>query len=571
MNKYYIKVLIAVTIIFNVVGLCFPVLRNDDPMLYANIAKNMLLNGDWINLMQPLGSDWLDKPHLPFWITALSFKILGINSFAYDFPAFIFNLIGTYYTFLLGKYLYNKQVGFLASLIYLSSFHLILSSTVDVRAEAYLMGMITPACYYWLLFFKDISINFRYLLKGALFTACGVMTKGIFVFITISSGILSVIMYKLIINKQFNDDKGWGLINSKLILKVFLAICLSIILIIPEILALYVQFDLHPEKVIYHNTNVSGVKWFLWDSQLGRFFNTGPITRYSSGIGHYFYFIHTYLWAFLPWSMVFVFATYKIVNQWKNIEQSEKYNYVFLLGSFCITFILFSLTSFQLDYYTNIIMPFAAIICASWIYKIRVDYPSVRHPVFYFQIYLAVLLCVLPIIGGYYVLDGNSRLIVVSTGGGVLILFGLFSHLEVLNKAVLYPVLAINYVFLFLMLIYGLVYANYDFGYKIAQYLNEDKKVNYVVDFELHSLTLQFYTTKNYIFKSDVSRLAEFSKPFYLVSNLAHGEAVQRILGNKCVIQKYFTGTTIDRVISGIFNKKTLEDSQKNYIVLLCN
>ena len=373
-NKYYIKVLIVATIMFNAIGLCFPVLRNDDPMLYANIAKNIVLSGDWINLMQPLGSDWLDKPHLPFWITALSFKILGINSFAYNCPAFVFNLIGAYYTFLLGKYLYNKKVGLLSVLMYLSSFHLLLSSTVDVRAEVYLMGMIVPACYYWLLFFRNVSINFRYLLYGAIFTACGVMTKGLFVFIPIGSGILSVIVYQLIIgNKQINDDAGWGFINSKLIIKVILAICLPLILITPEILALYIQFDLHPEKIVYDTTKVSGVKWFLWDSQLGRFFNTGPITRESSGIGHYFYFFHTYLWAFLPWSIIFGFATYKLISQWKNAEQSEKYDNVFLLGSFFITFILFSLTSFQLDYYTNVVMPFAVIICASWIYKMMVN------------------------------------------------------------------------------------------------------------------------------------------------------------------------------------------------------
>jgi 4-amino-4-deoxy-L-arabinose transferase-like glycosyltransferase len=39
----------------------------------------MAEHNDFVNLYN--NTDWLDKPHFPFWITATSLKILGVNSF----------------------------------------------------------------------------------------------------------------------------------------------------------------------------------------------------------------------------------------------------------------------------------------------------------------------------------------------------------------------------------------------------------------------------------------------------------------------------------------------------------
>jgi hypothetical protein len=82
-------------------------------------------------------------------------------------------------------------------------------------------------------------------------------------------------------------------------------VLLTVIFTIPEIYALYIQFDLHPEKVVFNKQHVSGIKWFLWDSQFGRFTNDGPITRKQ---GDVFFFIHTLLWAFAPWCLLFYYA-----------------------------------------------------------------------------------------------------------------------------------------------------------------------------------------------------------------------------------------------------------------------
>jgi len=76
-----------------VLGIHFSGLFNDifiaDSALYAVIAKTMAETNNYLELYVD-GRDWLDKPHFPFWVTALSFELLGVNGFAYKLPAFLF-------------------------------------------------------------------------------------------------------------------------------------------------------------------------------------------------------------------------------------------------------------------------------------------------------------------------------------------------------------------------------------------------------------------------------------------------------------------------------------------------
>jgi 4-amino-4-deoxy-L-arabinose transferase-like glycosyltransferase len=144
-------------IVVNASGLLLPILEPDGA-LYATLAKNMVLSGDYINLMVD-NKDWLDKPHFPFWITAFSFKLFGINSFAYKLPALLFWLAGAWYTYAFAKKLSNPQTAQWAVLIYLSIEHLIISNN-DVRAEPYLTGLMIGAAYYYYLAYQSNKIKY---------------------------------------------------------------------------------------------------------------------------------------------------------------------------------------------------------------------------------------------------------------------------------------------------------------------------------------------------------------------------------------------------------------------------
>ncbi|MFN7094398.1 MAG: ArnT family glycosyltransferase, partial [Burkholderiales bacterium] len=502
-----------------------------------------------------------DKPHFPFWLTAMSFKMWGITSFAYILPGFLFYLLGVYYTYRLAKHLYNPEVGLLACLISLSSFHLLLSS-IDVRAEAYLVGQIMPACYYWYLYHERPGITVKYLILGALFTALAMMTKGVFVLVPITSGLIGMWIY----TRQ---------LNNLVRLKWLLALLLSFIFIAPELIALYLQFDAHPEKIVFGTTRVSGLRWFFWDSQFGRFFNSGPITANHVSTFHYLFFVHTFLWAFLPWSIIFIAAGYNTFNLFRAKTEStflpqHQYRQIYLWASFLPTFILFSATSFQLDHYTNILMPFAALICSTWFYHQRVNYAKRSHPLFYFQIWFALLLTVTVIVLSLLVFGSQWLGLIVAIGLGMILLFIIFTHRDDLTKAILYPVLAICLTFVFIMLVNGEVYAKYDAGYQIAKLLNQ-RPALLVVDYKVNSLTLEFHSKDKYERLTTPEQLKQLPRPYYLIINNSELPAINKELPGSIKVLAHVHGTTVDKVMVHLLAKPRLKADLIDYAVVVVN
>lgn len=342
----WLYLLIGVAVLVNFSGLFVPVI-GPDGTLYACIAKTMAQRNDFVNLYA-YGQDWLDKPHFPFWITALSFKLFGISTWAYKLPGILLMLIGALYTYLFGKALYNKQIGLWATLILLTAQHIVLSNN-DVRAEPYLTGLIIASVYH--LYQSHSKNSYLQLLWGCVFAACAIMTKGVFAIIPIGGAIAG----------HFIITRQWKQLFS---LRWLIGIVLTLIFILLELYCLYQQFDLHPEKLVFDKHHVSGVRFFFWDSQFGRFFNTGPI----KGHGDPTFFIHTTLWAFLPWSLLLFAAVYQFIK--KGIKNVQAVEWFCISGSL-LTFLLFSASKFQLPHYLNIVYPFFAILTAQYLYNVR--------------------------------------------------------------------------------------------------------------------------------------------------------------------------------------------------------
>ncbi|HEY8897202.1 MAG TPA: glycosyltransferase family 39 protein [Niastella sp.] len=358
--------LTIIGILVNASGLLLPILEPDGA-LYATIARNMALSGDYVNLKVE-GLDWLDKPHFPFWITAFSFKLFGINSFAYKFPGLLFWLAGAYYTYAFARKLYNKQTAQWAVLIYLSIEHLILSNN-DVRAEPYLTGLMIGATYYYYLAYR--GNKWKHYIAGALLLAFAVMTKGIF----IAGMVMAGFVIEWIIKKQWRQFLNY---------RWWLSITLVLLFIMPELMSLYLQFDKHPEKLVFGQHHVSGIRFFFWDSQFGRFFNTGPI----KGTGDKLFYVHTLLWAFLPWSVIL----FVLVGSYlKNYKTAFLTTNNFICSGIAVTgFLVFSLSRFQLPHYLNILYPFFAIMVANRLHNLKSN--GLLKAIIYSQNILYVLL-----------------------------------------------------------------------------------------------------------------------------------------------------------------------------------
>jgi 4-amino-4-deoxy-L-arabinose transferase-like glycosyltransferase len=305
------------------------------------------------------------------------------------------------------------------------------------------------ASYYWLRF--DAQARLKYLLLGALFSALAVMTKGVFTLITITSGLVCMWLYRR------HWQKLWSL-------KWWFALALSMLFTAPELYALYLQFDTHPEKIVFGQTHVSGIKFFLWDSQFGRFFNTGPIKNTN---GHPLYFVLVFLWAFLPWVAVFFAAIISGVRKFTSRSEAEKSSFVFLCGAFFTTFGLFSATSFQLDHYTVILFPFAAILCGKFLTD-WFSYASSGRAIYWIQMGFTLVLASLAVVLSIRI---NSLPLLAFVAVAMLAFAAYGYATRGLGKfaAVAYPLLAMNILYGFLALMTALTFTRYDVAYHAAK------------------------------------------------------------------------------------------------------
>lgn len=364
-------ILLGLSVFVNFSGL-FNVVMDPDATRYASIAKTMVLRNNFLELYSD-GTDWLDKPHFPFWLTALSFKIFGFHSWSYKLPGVLLLLLGAFYVWLFAKELYNKTIALTAVLIFLTAQHIILSNN-DVRAEPFLTGLIIAAVFHYYKTFH--SKKLWHLLAASAFTACAIMTKGIFVLVPIGSAIAGHLLF----------TKDWkNLFHYRwLLAAVFIGI-----FILPELYALYYQFDLHAEKIVFGRTHVSGLRFFFWDSQFGRFINSGPI----KGRGNPFFFFHTVLWTFLPWSVLLYLSVIDFLK--KGVRNPFQYEWYCICGALS-TFVLFSASQFQLPYYLNIAFPFFAILTARYLFSIQ--QPETIHRLKVVQLSIIALLVAGPIL-----------------------------------------------------------------------------------------------------------------------------------------------------------------------------
>jgi len=228
-----------------IIGLFVPLMDNDSAH-HANIALRMYLTGDYVNLIDN-GKDYLDKPHLHFWLCALSYKIFGVTTFAYKFPSFLFSLLGIYSTYRLGKSLYNNETGKLAALILDSSFAFILANN-DVRMDAILTASIAFATWQLVEFIQ--SKKLLNIAGAAMGLAMGFSTKGHIAVFVPAIAALSYMMFR----------KEWKLLFTW---KWLVLIGLFVVFIAPVVYCYYLQYNLHPEKVVRGKDHINGVKFIL--------------------------------------------------------------------------------------------------------------------------------------------------------------------------------------------------------------------------------------------------------------------------------------------------------------------
>lgn len=329
-------------------GWISPLFENDSAQ-FAVMAMRMVRESDFLSLFK--GTEpYLDKPHMHYWLAALSMKLLGIHDQAYRFSALLAAALAAISVWGLANTLKGREAARLATWIYLSAQTIVLAHT-DVRTDAWLTAFTAFSIWQWAQYSR--YGDYRYLLLCAIGTGLAFSTKGHIALVVIGSAVLADLVY----------TRGWKRLFTPAIL---LAAGLFVLTITPVLYAYYQQFDLHPELVIRGRDQRSGVWFILWEQSFERMSGQG-IGRNSPD---YFFFFHTFLWVFLPWTPYGLMAIYRgIRTQVRHGFRLRKSGEFLTLGCFLLVFPLMSAAQFKLPHYLNILMPVVSVLTASYLVR----------------------------------------------------------------------------------------------------------------------------------------------------------------------------------------------------------
>jgi 4-amino-4-deoxy-L-arabinose transferase-like glycosyltransferase len=299
-------------------------LWNPDEPRYAEVAREMVVNGDWV-LMHYNGNVYPDKPPLFFWLVGLSSYLWqGFTSFSARLPAAFFGMLAVILTYLIGRSLFGSSVGLISGLILATSFEFAFRST-RANIDSVLTFFTTASILCFVHWYRSKGPIIYGLYVGM---ALATLTKGPVGFLLP----LLVCLTFLIVQKDWKAIKGMKLLPGMLLM---LALVLS--WYIPAVL--------------------KGGSSYLQDTLFKH-----SIARYSQGwakVRPFYYYLYTFPMSFLPWA-IFLPAAFLYGRVRETLERRKEY--LFLFVWFAVIFLFFSISKGKRALYLLPLFPAAAIL-----------------------------------------------------------------------------------------------------------------------------------------------------------------------------------------------------------------
>jgi 4-amino-4-deoxy-L-arabinose transferase-like glycosyltransferase len=306
-----------------------------DSGLYSAISRQMVDSGDWFNL-KINDKPYDQKPHLFFWLAGLGIQLFGNTNFAFKLFPFIYGAAGIYFTYRLGKQLFSVEAGKWAALITGTS-QIYFLYFFDFHTDSVLQTGVVLAL--WQLAAHIQHKKWPNFVFGFLGVGLAMLSKGP---VGAVLPFFAVLLF-LVSQKDFRQ-----LFHPKW----FLGIFISFMVISPTLIHLYNSFG------------VDGIKFFFITNNFGRI--TG---EYAGSSTDYFFYFHTLLWAFLPWTVFVVFALVSEIKNWFNSKIRNIW-VIYLLGSVFVLFLILSIAKGKAPNYFLIAVSPIAVITGKWIEEI---------------------------------------------------------------------------------------------------------------------------------------------------------------------------------------------------------
>ena len=192
------------------------------------------------------------------------------------------------------------------------------------------------------------------IILGALGAGLAFSTKGQIALLVIGIAVLCHLAY----------TRKWP---ALLHYKVLVALVVFAMAIAPMLYAYYLQFDMHPETIIRGRGGRSGIFFIFWEQSFERLSGGGM----GSNSSDYFFFFHTFLWIFIPWTVLGIVAFATRIKALFKIRFAYTPKLEFLtLGTITLFFLIASFSQFKLPHYLNIVVPLFSVLTASYIYDL---------------------------------------------------------------------------------------------------------------------------------------------------------------------------------------------------------
>ncbi len=312
-----------------------------DTAQYALISREIAQNFNFLQVTER-GNDYLDKPPLLFWLSALAYLVFGVSSFTYRIFPVISTLIGVYSTYRLGKLYYGDKAGKLAGW-FLASCQAYFLMNHDVRTDTMLTNSVIFAL--WQICEYRQNPKLAYIFGG--FTGIA--------FAMLAKGPIGLMVPVLALGTDFILKREW-----KWFFRVewLLGLVIVLLWLSPMMYGLYLQFDTQPEKITNGVKGASGLYFYFWKQSFGRITGENSWKDDSDS----FFFVHTFLWTFLPWAFFFLPALFTALRDvFKQNLYLKSHQEALTLGGFLFPFVVLSMSHYKLPHYINILLPLASI------------------------------------------------------------------------------------------------------------------------------------------------------------------------------------------------------------------
>ncbi|EAY28814.1 glycosyltransferase family 39 protein [Microscilla marina] len=509
MIKKYINYLPFVGIGIVYIAGAFLDVMDIDASQYAAMSKEMMETGEYLQVKER-SQDYLDKPPLLFWVSALFFKLFGVSNFVFRIVPIIASFIGFYATYRLGKLYYNTRIGYLAALV-LASCQAMFLMNHDIRTDT----MLTAATIFAIWQIAEFNEYKKWLNLILGFVGIGIAM--------LAKGPIGLMVPVLAFSVHFILKRSWA---SFFRWQWLVGLVIVALMLLPMSIGLYMQFDANPAYA-NHPDKSSGLYFYFWKQSFGRLTGENTFASNDAQNPPIYFLAQNFLWSFLPWVLIFVPALFQNIRQLFRqkfkISNNNKHKQLpegITTGGFVLPFLALSLSSYQLPHYTFVVFPLAAIIQARYLHKVLYE-PAYRSKWMRvnmgLQIFTIIILWALAIILSTWAFPLQNILTwgvaIAALAVSVYFLITRKNAFQALIMPSLMTIMGVNF------LMNAHVYRNlfeYQTGSVISKYVAQTREIKlnrfYVFGQDLHFGSLDFYRsgfTKDLVNSKDLLDLAK--------------------------------------------------------------